>query len=148
MGIFDFRNPKKKKKKKIIFECQPDKILINETPIKFPTSYDTLKEIFGEASRIDPLKQTTNDVYLWDELGIYCSTPDPDNVLMLMIIKDNSHDLGNQPKRNFTGSVLLDQNEIENFLPKIDQDRPYILRSIDKDDKLVALAIGWNPNYY
>ncbi|MDN6310268.1 MAG: DUF7738 domain-containing protein [Flavobacteriaceae bacterium] len=144
MGIFDFRNPDKRKKKTTTLECDPHKIRINKTVIQFPTTYAVLKDILGEASRIEPLNQTENNVYLWDDLGIYCSTPDPENVLMLMLIKDNGYDLGNQPKKNFTGNVFVDDKAIDNNLPYIAPDRPYIMRAIEKDNKLVAIAVGWN----
>lgn len=146
MGIFDFRDPSKRKKKKqsISIECDSKEVRINGTVVSFPTSYTNLQEILGEANRIVPFKQTGIDVYLWDDLGIYCSMPDPNNILMLMLILDNAHDLGHQPRKNFTSDLIIDGVVVENDLPNINQDRPYIVKSIKKGLKVVAIAIGWN----
>lgn len=147
MGIFDFRDPSKKKKKKkgsINIACDAKEVRINDTIVSFPTTYTNLQEVLGEASRIVPFKQTGSSVYLWDHLGIYCSMPDPDNILMLMLILDNTHDLGHQPRKNFTSDLIIDGVVVENDLPNINQDRPYIVKSIKKGLKVVAIAIGWN----
>ncbi len=147
MGIFDFRNPDKRKQKpvNILIECNHNEIRINNSAISFPTSYNVLKEIFGEATRIEPIKQTKNNVFLWDELGIYCSTPDPEKMLMLLLVEDNRYGLGHQPKKNFTGSVLIDGSSIEESINDVGTERPYIIRSISKENKQVAIALGWNP---
>jgi hypothetical protein len=147
MGIFDFRDPSKRRKKtaNVIIECDPHGIRINNSPISFPTSYSILKDILGDASRIEPLKQTTNRVYLWDELGIYCSCPNPEKMLMLLLVVDNRYGLGHQPKSNFTGKVLIDGEAMDTALDNVGLDRPYIIRSVIKDSKQVAIAVGWNP---
>lgn len=146
MGIFDFRDPSKRKKKKqsISIACDAKEVRINDSVVNFPTSYTHLTEILGEANRIVPFKQTGIKVYLWDDLGIYCSMPDPDNILMLMLILDNTHDLGHQPHKNFSSDLIIDGVVVENDLPNINQDRPYIVKSIKKGLKVVAIAIGWN----
>ena len=102
MGIFDFRDPNKRKKKKISvsIQCDAKEVCINKKSVKFPTNYATLKNILGEATRIENLKQTKNKVYLWDDLGIYCSTADPDKMLMLLLVEDNRYGLGHQPKKS------------------------------------------------
>jgi len=147
MGIFDFRDPKKRKKKRatISIACNPQQILINNTLISFPTNYNALKNIFGEASRIEPIKQTKNNVYLWDELGIYCSSPDPEKMMMLLLVEDNRYGLGHQPKSNFRGTVLIDGSSMDTSLDNVGVDRPYMIRSIIKDKHQVAIALGWNP---
>ncbi|MGO3182133.1 MAG: DUF7738 domain-containing protein [Aequorivita sp.] len=146
MGIFDFRDPSKRKtkQKSIRIQCDPKEVRINETTINFPTSYATLKKVFGEASRIEPFKQTGIKVYLWDDLGIYCSAPDPDNILMLMLILDNGYDLGHQPKSNFTNDLVVDGVAVVDDLPNVKPDRTNIVRALYKENKLVAVAIGWN----
>ncbi len=148
MGIFDWRNPnnRKKKKEKLTIECDKDFIIINNEAISFPTNYSILKSILGEASRIESIKQTKNKVYLWDELGIYCSTNDPDKMLMLLLVEDNRYGLGHQPYNNFTGDILVDGASIERNIDNVGEDRPYMLRSIIKEGKQVAVALGWNPN--
>ncbi len=147
MGIFDFRDPSKRKKKEatVIIQCDPKEIRINNSPISFPTSYNIIRGILGDATRIEPITQTTNKVYLWDELGIYCSCPDPEKMLMLLLVEDNRYGLGHQPKSNFTGKVLIDGEAMEITLDKVGQDRPYIIRSVIKENKQVAIALGWNP---
>lgn len=146
MGIFDFRDFTKrhKKKKQIQIDCDPLEVKINGMILAFPTTYSVLKELIGEASRIEPFKQTGIDVYLWDELGVYCSMPDPNNILMLMLIKDNSYDLGHQPRKNFIGPLTIDGKMVNEEFPNIPPDRPYIVRGLIKENKLVAIAIGWN----
>lgn len=146
MGIFDFRDPSKRKKKQqsISIHCDPKEIRINDNTISFPTSYTVLKDILGEASRIEPFKQTGISVYLWDDLGIYCSMPDPENILMLMLIKDNGYDLGHQPRKNFTSDLSIDGVAVTDDFPNVNPDRPYIVRALIKEQKLVAIAIGWN----
>ena len=146
MGLFDFRDPTKRNKTKqhIQIECDAKDIRINDSTITFPTSYTILIEILGEASRIEPFKETGIKVYLWDELGIYCSMPDPENILMLMLIKDNGYDLGHQPRKNFTSALRIDGLEVTDEFPNVNPDRPYIVRALIKEQKLLAIAIGWN----
>ncbi|QXP52812.1 MULTISPECIES: hypothetical protein [unclassified Cellulophaga] len=148
MGIFDFRDISKRKgnKEELTIACTPNQITINATSINFPTNYNTLKTILGDASRIEPIKQTKNNVYLWDSLGIYCSTADPEKMLMLLLVVDNRYGLGHQPLHNFTGEVLIDQEPMEKTIGNVGLDRPYIIRSIIKEDKQVAIALGWNPS--
>lgn len=147
MGLFDFRDPSKRKKKAstVSIECGPKEIHINNTLISFPTNYNTLKSIFGEASRIEPIKQTNNNVYLWDSLGIYCSSNNPEKMLMLLFVEDNRYGLGHQPKNNFAGTVFIDGKPIDSSLSDVGIDRPYMIRSIIKENKQVAIALGWNP---
>ncbi|APQ16752.1 DUF7738 domain-containing protein [Maribacter hydrothermalis] len=147
MGLFDFRdvNKRKKKKDRVIIACTPSGILINDTPISFPTNYTILKNILGEASRIEPIKQTKNNVYLWDDLGIYCSTADAQKMLMILLVEDNRYGLGHQPKSNFTGIVTIDDKPIAENIQNVSQDRPYMIRSINKENNQVAIALGWNP---
>jgi len=147
MGIFDFRDPNKRRKEKgtVIIKCDPKGIRINNSSISFPTNYNILKTIFGDATRIEPIKQTKNKVYLWDELGIYCSSPDPEKMLMLLLVEDNRYGLGHQPKNNFTGTVQIDGEDMNTTLKNVDIDRPYIIRSVIKENKQVAIALGWNP---
>lgn len=147
MGLFDWRDPNKRKIKKEIVEikCDVEKIYINNQAISFPTTYEYIKKILGEASRIESIKQTKNSVYLWDDLGIYCSTNDPEKMLMLLLVEDNRYGLGHQPKKNFTGTLFIDGESLELNFEKINDDRPYMIRAIYKDDKRVAIALGWNP---
>jgi|GEM_PF-2289865 len=147
MGIFDFRDASKRKKKSetITVQCTAKEILLNDTPITFPTNYTTLKRILGAASRIEPIKQTKNKVYLWDDLGIYCSTADTEKMLMLLLVEDNRYGLGHQPLKNFTGIVTIDGKPITESIEQVSQYRPYMIRSIIKEDKQVAIALGWNP---
>ncbi|WP_346882534.1 hypothetical protein [uncultured Algibacter sp.] len=148
MGIFDFRDPSKRKVKRdtIIVKCDIKEIYINNTLISFPTNYTNLKNILGEATRIEPIKQTKNKVYLWDDIGIYCSTNNPEKMLMLLLVEDNRYGLGHQPKTNFKGDILIDGEPMKNTLQNVDVDRPYMLRSIIKENKQVAVALGWNPD--
>ena len=148
MGIFDFRDPNKRKKKTatISIQCNCNEVSINNTVINFPTNYSVLKNILGEASRIEAIKYSKNSVYLWDELGIYCSTINPEKMLMLLLVIDNRYGLGFQPKNNFTGQVLLDGKFLESEIQCEDIDRPYIVKSINKDNKQVAIILGWKPN--
>lgn len=147
MGIFDFRDPSKRKKKSdtVTIECNTKEIFLNNTLISFPTNYTVLKNLLGEASRIEPIKQTKNNVYLWDDLGIYCSTPDPEKMLMLLLVEDNRYGLGHQPFKNFTGDVIIDGKPMQESIQNVDTDRPYMIRSIIKEKKQVAIALGWNP---
>lgn len=147
MGIFDFRDPNKRKKKRetIHIKCDFTEIHINDVLVSFPTNYTTLKNILGEASRIEPINQTKNNVYLWDDLGIYCSTNNPEKMLMLLFVEDNRYGLGHQPLNNFTGNIMVDGEAMENTIQNVDIDRPYMIRSIIKEDKQVAIALGWNP---
>ena len=147
MGIFDFRNPSKRKKRgnEVSIQCDPKEILVNTTVISFPTTYEVLKTVFGEASRIEPITQTKNKVYLWDDLGIYCSSDNPEKMLMLLLVLDNRYGLGHQPTKNFTGNVLIDGQDIDISLKNVGTDRPYIIRSIIKETTQVAIALGWNP---
>tara|TARA_R110000744_G_scaffold369080_1_gene479164 strand:- start:418 stop:864 length:447 start_codon:yes stop_codon:yes gene_type:complete len=146
MGLFDFRDLSKRKKKgTITIECEPDGVRINSSSISFPTSYKTLKNILGDATRVEPINQTNSKVYLWDELGIYCSSNNPDKMLMLLLVEDNRYGLGHQPKNNFTGTVLIDGEAMDISLEKVSNDRPYIIRSVIKEKKQVAIALGWNP---
>lgn len=147
MGIFDFRDLNKRKQKQttINLQCDHQKIYINNQFISFPTNYNKLKNVLGEATRIEQVKQSKNQVYLWDEIGIYCATSDPEKMLMLLFVVDNRYGLGHQPIKNFTGKVFVDGEPMENNLENIGVDRPYILRSVIKENKQVAIAIGWNP---
>ena len=148
MGIFDFRDPSKRKKKQQILtvECDTKEIRLNNTIISFPTTYAILKSIIGEATRIELVKKSKSNVYLWDDLGVYCSTNNPEKMLMLLLVEDNRYGLGHQPKKNFTGTVLIDGEKIQATLENVDLYRPYIIRSIIKDKKQVAIALGWNPD--
>ncbi|MEP0266634.1 hypothetical protein [Dokdonia sp.] len=147
MGIFDFRDPNKRRKKiaTITVHCNLNEVSINTTTINFPTNYTTLKEILGDATRIEAIKHTNNSVYLWDELGIYCSTTSPEKMLMLLLVVDNRYGLGYQPKNNFKGTVLIDGKPLESTIQDVGADRPYMIRSISKENKQVAIALGWNP---
>ncbi|SHG55563.1 DUF7738 domain-containing protein [Winogradskyella jejuensis] len=147
MGIFDWRNPNNRKAKKevVTIECDQDFIIINNEAISFPTNYSILKSIIGEASRIEAVKQTNNKVYLWDELGVYCSTNSPEKMMMLLLVEDNRYGLGHKPKNNFNGNVLIDGLPLEEGINNVNEDRPYMIRAINKDNKRVAVALGWNP---
>lgn len=149
MGIFDFRDPKKRKKKgkkiAVNIACDSTSVKINDTPIEFPTTYENLKQVLGEASRIEPSEKTQNKVYLWDELGIYCSAPDPEKMLMLLFVEDSRYGLGHQPKNNFKGNVLVDGEALDKNIQNVDGGRPYMIRSVIKEDERVAIALGWNP---
>ena len=103
------------------------------------------ESILGDATRVEPINQTNSKVYLWDELGIYCSSNNPDKMLMLLLVEDNRYGLGHQPKNNFTGTVLIDGEAMDISLEKVSNDRPYIIRSVIKEKKQVAIALGWNP---
>ena len=99
MGIFDFRDPNKRREKTSTLEiaCDLTGLRINGTPISFPTNYEILKSILGDASRIEQIKQSRSKVYLWDDLGVYCSSADPEKMLMLLLVVDNRYGLGHQP---------------------------------------------------
>jgi len=148
MGIFDFRdlNKRKKKTQTIGIECTTTEVFLNKIPISFPTKYSIIKNILGDATRIEPIKQTKNRVYLWDDLGIYCSTADPEKMLMFLLVEDNRYGLGHQPLKNFTGSVSIDGKPMEETIQNVGLERPYMIRAISKDDKQVAIALGWNPS--
>jgi len=148
MGIFDWRNPNNRKttREKITIECDQDFIIINNEAISFPTNYSILKSILGEASRIEPVKQTNSKVYLWDEIGIYCSTNNPEKMMMLLLVEDNRYGLGHQPKNNFKGNVFIDRQPLEEGINNVNGDRPYMIRAINKDNNRVAVALGWNPD--
>ncbi len=147
MGIFDFRDPNKRKKKKaaVKIHCSPQSVLVNNTAVQFPTTYNHLKDILGDPDRIEAIKNSKNKVYLWDDLGIYCSAPDPEKMLMLLLVEDNRYGLGQQPEKNFTGKVFIDEKPIEDNLQNVGENRPYMIRAIIKDEKRVAIALGWNP---
>lgn len=145
MGIFDWRNPNNRKKKTVSISCDVKSVHINNTLINFPTNYDTLKNILGAADRIEAIKQTNNKVYLWDDLGIYCSTNNPEKMLMLLLVEDNRYGLGHQPKDNFTGIISIDGKPLEQAIQNVNEDRPYMIRAINKDNERVAVALGWNP---
>ncbi len=147
MGIFDFRNPNKRKVQTdtIRIQCTPKELRINESLISFPTNYTALRAILGDATRIEPIKNTKNNVYLWDEWGIYCSSPDPEKMLMLLLVIDARYGLGHQPVKNFVGSVRIDGQDIATSLKNVGHERPYMIRSIHKENKQVAIALGWNP---
>ena len=147
MGIFDFRDPNERKEKTstLSIACDISEIRINNEHISFPTNYNTLKALLGEATRIEPIQQTKSKVYLWDDIGVYCSSADPEKMLMLLLVEDNRYGLGHQPKKNFTGDVQIDGEHISTSLNAVGNNRPYIIRSIIKDDKQVAIALGWNP---
>jgi len=53
--------------------------------------------------------------------------------------------VGHQPKNNFKGEILIDGEPIKKTLQNVGIDRPYILRSIIKENKQVTVALGWNP---
>ncbi len=147
MGLFDFRdvNKRKKKTQATIVQCDPKGIRINDTHINFPTTYTILKDILGNATRVEPIKQTKNNVYLWDDLGIYCSSPDPQKMLMLLFVTDIRYGLGHQPLNNFKGSIFVDGETLNVAIQNVDESRPYMLRSILKENNQVAIALGWNP---
>ncbi|MFD0799381.1 hypothetical protein ACFQZJ_18055 [Maribacter chungangensis] len=147
MGLFDFRDVNKRKKKRdgTVVACSATGIHLNGTPIEFPAQYTLLRDILGEASRIEPIKQTKNKVYLWDELGIYCASADPEKMLMLLLVQDNRYGLGHQPKKNFMGEVTIDGKPLANNIQNVGQDRPYMIRAIIKENQQVAIALGWNP---
>ena len=130
----------------LVINCGRETIHINEFGIVFPTSLKTLEGILGKSSRREVVGRTNARVYLWDHLGIYCSSPNPDNLLMLMLVLNNEFGLGHQPKYNFKGSILIDGKPFEKNTDKITSKRPYIFRSIFKNNLLVAIALGWNPD--
>jgi hypothetical protein len=66
-------------------------------------------------------------------------------MLMLLLVEDNRYGLGHQPKNNFTGTILIDGKPIDTAINDVGMDRPYMIRSIIKEKKQVAIAIGWNP---
>ena len=149
MGIFDFRDLSKRKKKEepIVVECDANSIRINNSNIQFPTNYSTLEAILGKPNRIESVRNSKNKVYLWDNHGIYCSTATPDNMLMLLLVEDNRYGLGHQPKINFKGTVIIDGQPIIDSIQNVSEDRPYMIRSVIKDQNQVAIALGWNPDY-
>ncbi|WP_086477460.1 DUF7738 domain-containing protein [Arenibacter amylolyticus] len=149
MGIFDFRDLSKRKKKDIgiVIECDSNTIRINGAELEFPTNYSTLEGILGKPDRIEAVRNSKNKVYLWDNLGIYCSTATPDNMLMVLLVEDNRYGLGHQPLKNFQGKVLIDGEQLSEAIQKVDGDRPYMIRSVIKDQNQVAIALGWNPDF-
>ncbi|MDX1327868.1 MAG: hypothetical protein R3299_09180 [Arenibacter sp.] len=149
MGIFDFRDLSKRKKKKetIVIECDSETIRIQGARIQFPTNYDALEAIIGKPNRVESVRNSKNKVFLWDDLGIYCSTATPENMLMILLVEDNRYGLGHQPLNNFQGTVIIDGEPIKDSIQNVSGDRPYIIRSIIKDQNQVAIALGWNPDF-
>lgn len=147
MGLFDFRDVNKRKKKReiILVKCDALEVRINTTLVSFPTTYNVLTSILGEATRVEPVKQSKNKIYLWDDDGIYCSSTDPEKMLMLLLVQDNRYGIGHQPKNNFTGEVWIDGEPMADTIQQVSVDRPYMIRSIIKEDKQVTIALGWNP---
>ena len=45
----------------------------------------------------------------------------------------------------FKGDILIDGESIEKNIQNVTIDRPYMIRSIVKENKQVAVALGWNP---
>nr|WP_175609849.1 hypothetical protein [Zobellia uliginosa] len=64
---------------------------------------------------------------------------------MLLLVEDNRYGLGHQPLKNFKGKVSIDGKPMAENIQNVDIDRPYMIRSIIKEQKQVAIAIGWNP---
>ena len=66
-------------------------------------------------------------------------------MLMLLLVEDNRYGLGHQPKKNFSGTVSIDGKSLDQGIAGVNEDRPYMIRAINKDNKRVAVALGWNP---
>ncbi len=149
MGIFDFRDLSKRinKENRIVIECDSNTIRINGAELEFPTNYHAMEGILGKPDRIETVRNSKNKVYLWDTHGVYCSTATPDHMLMILLVEDNRYGLGHQPKSNFKGRVLIDGTPISEAIQHVGGDRPYMVRSIIKDQNQVAIALGWNPDF-
>ncbi len=61
-----------------------DVFVINGTRIEIPCMLDSFIEVFGKPSRV---AKKYNDIYTWDELGVYCYTRSGNKVVFCFTVR-------------------------------------------------------------
>jgi len=120
MGFFDFL--KSKPQGKIVnVEITEEGITIDGNLISFPISISHIKEIIGYHSRLIPGSPDSNDIYVWDPLGIYILVPvDTDLVAEINILISKTKGLAFLPKSTYRGNLIINGINIKDKKLKSD----------------------------
>lgn len=135
---------KKKKQKYFIINCNTDSVLINGTPLSFPTNYSTLVEVLGEPSRTI---STTKEYVIWDDYGFACSLKDSDEIVAINVYQGNNIS-EYVPKKPYTGTLFFEDDDITfNEFSKIGLGKIAILRLGSENETRFGFSIGVNNDY-
>jgi hypothetical protein len=116
-------------------------IELNGILLELPFPVEKLTELIGEQSRITSLPY--NHIFTWDELGIYAHTLEGEEIhtFNIQFLKERQFQFA--PSGNFSGTVLLDGEELKSKNIKETKTGNYnIYNIISPDDILLATSIS------
>ena len=136
---------KKKKVIDLVIKCNTDAIVINETQIDFPTSYNTLVSVLGKPDR--ELKMT-NHYMIWDNYGVFCGCTDKENILSINIYQNKQDRSEYNTKKQFKGQLFLNDEEItNNEFSKVSLGKIAIHRLGSENEIRFGFSLGINKFY-
>ncbi|WP_299680876.1 hypothetical protein [uncultured Tenacibaculum sp.] len=135
---------KKKKQKYFIINCNTDSILVNGTPLTFPTEFENLVEIFGEPSRtID----SSSKYVIWDDFGVSSSLKDDDKIVSINVYQ-NINTSEYVPKKPYNGTLFFEEEDITfNEFSKIGLGKIAIHRLGSENETRFGFSLGINNDY-
>lgn len=137
---------KKKQSKNIRIVGTDQELLINDVAITFPTNYETLVTVFGEPSRTSKTKLSKSPVICWDAEGVYCSCGSYSHIYGFSLIFSKNHNLDLIPKNNFSGSIIINNEEVLfNYFSKIEHPT-YLVEKLTYQDKEEPYALSFRTN--
>lgn len=116
-------------------------IEINGILLELPFPVEKLTELIGEQSRITSLPY--NHIFTWDELGIYAHTLEGEafHTFNIQFFKERQFQFA--PLANFSGTVLLNGEDLKSKNIKEEQTGSYdIYNIISPDNILLATSIS------
>lgn len=139
-----FKLFKKKKLKDFTIICKTNSIMVNDVELSFPTTYNTLVEIFGDPSRkIDG----SNEYIIWDDYGFSCSVNDSQAILAVNVYQSNNVSTY-VAKKPFKGKLYFDDKDITyTEFGKIGLGKVAIHRLGSEHETRFGFSIGINNDY-
>ncbi|SNR15189.1 DUF7738 domain-containing protein [Tenacibaculum jejuense] len=135
---------KKKKQKYFIINCNTDSILVNGTPLTFPTDFENLVEIFGKPSRTI---NSSSEYVIWDDYGVSSSLKD-DNKIVSINVYQNINASEYVPKKPYTGTLFFEEEDITfNEFSKIGLGKIAIHRLGSENETRFGFSLGINNDY-
>lgn len=120
MGFFDIFK-KKEEKANVTIEVTKEGLIINENDISLPASLDSVIGILGNFSREIAGQSGSNNIHVWDALGIYIHTQvDTGMVIQITVLINKTEELPFLPKKIYKGDFMIEGRDIKD--KKLDAD--------------------------
>lgn len=119
MGFLSFFGFGRKKVTNVDIHVTGKKVIINNRAVSFPIPVKKLTKILGKYSRVIKKDGFVNDIYIWDELGIFMYAPKGSTDIKdisLNIQKNRNEKADYIPNNRFKGTLKIG----DNFLNEIE----------------------------